>query len=68
MERKLTAIVAMDVVGYSGLMERSEEATLEGLIQLRKAVIDPEIHFRAPLKIPTPEPLSGRITIAQRSD
>ena len=44
MERKLTAIVAMDVVGYSGLMERSEEATLEGLIQLRKAVIDPEIH------------------------
>ena len=30
MERKLTAIVAMDVVGYSGLMERSEEATLEG--------------------------------------
>ena len=47
MERKLTAIVAMDVVGYSGLMERSEEATLEGLIQLRKAVIDPEIGYLA---------------------
>jgi len=33
----------MDVVGYSGLMEQSEEATLEELMHLRKSVIDPEI-------------------------
>lgn len=33
----------MDVVGYSGLMEHSEESTLGQLKQLRRTIVDPEI-------------------------
>ena len=43
MERKLTTIVAMDVVGYSQLMEIDEKGTLERLKALRSEVIDPAI-------------------------
>ena len=43
MKRKLTTIVAMDVVGYSGLMEQDEEATLTSLKKLRRDLIDPAI-------------------------
>jgi len=43
MERKLTAIVAMDVVGYSRLMERDEEGTLDRLRDIRAAIVDPAI-------------------------
>jgi TolB-like protein/class 3 adenylate cyclase/Tfp pilus assembly protein PilF len=43
MERKLTTIVAMDVVGYSRLMERDEEGTLERLKKIRATVVDPAI-------------------------
>lgn len=43
MERKLAAILAADVVGYSRLMERDEDATFERLRNLRKSVFEPEI-------------------------
>lgn len=43
MERKLTTIVATDVVGYSRLMERDEEGTLNRLKDLRTAIINPSI-------------------------
>jgi TolB-like protein/class 3 adenylate cyclase len=41
MQRKLTTIAAMDVVGYSRLMERDEAGTLARLKQIRSAVVDP---------------------------
>ena len=44
MERKLTTIVAMDVVGYSRLMERDERGTLENLRNIRSAIVDPAIN------------------------
>ena len=43
MERKLTAILAADVVGYSRLMESDEEGTLVSLRGLREAILDPTI-------------------------
>ncbi|MGI9482834.1 MAG: winged helix-turn-helix domain-containing protein [Hyphomicrobiales bacterium] len=43
MERKLTTIVAMDVVGYSRLMELDEQGTLDRLKEIRIDVIDPAI-------------------------
>jgi TolB-like protein/class 3 adenylate cyclase/Tfp pilus assembly protein PilF len=43
MERKLTTIVAMDVVGYSRMMERDETGTLRRLKEMRATVIDPAI-------------------------
>lgn len=43
MERKLTTIAAMDVVGYSRLMEADEEGTLERLQTLRSEIIVPAI-------------------------
>ena len=41
--RKLAAILAADVVGYSRLTEIDEEGTLERLKQLRREVIEPII-------------------------
>jgi len=43
MERKLTTIVAMDVVGYSRLMERDETGTLDRLKDIRSSIVDPGI-------------------------
>ena len=43
MERRLAAILAADVVGYSRLMERDEEGTLAALKALRSELIDPAI-------------------------
>lgn len=43
MERKLTTIVAMDVVGYSTLMESDEEGTLDRLKDVRGVIVDPAI-------------------------
>jgi TolB-like protein/class 3 adenylate cyclase/Tfp pilus assembly protein PilF len=43
MERKLTTIVAMDVVGYSRLMERDEAGTLDRLKSIRADILDPAI-------------------------
>jgi adenylate cyclase len=42
-ERRLAAIVAIDVVGYSRLMSGDEEGTLAALKSLRKSLIDPKI-------------------------
>ena len=42
-QRRLAAILAVDVVGYSRLMEGDEEGTLARMKTLRKDVIDPKI-------------------------
>ena len=42
-QRKLTAILAADVVGYSRLVRANEVATLSALNALRKDIIDPKI-------------------------
>src|SRR5215510_3906899 len=47
MDRKLSAILAADVVGYSALMERDEAGTFERLRAERKELFEPEIaHHR----------------------
>jgi TolB-like protein/class 3 adenylate cyclase len=43
MDRRLTAILAADVVGYSRLMGEDEVGTLEALKSCRRELIDPEI-------------------------
>ncbi len=43
MERRLSAILAADVVGYSRLIRADEEGTLAALKVLRADLIDPEI-------------------------
>lgn len=43
MERKLSAILAADVVGYSTLMERDEAGTFDRLKTHRKELFEPEI-------------------------
>jgi TolB-like protein/class 3 adenylate cyclase len=43
MKRKLTTIAAMDVVGYSRLMEADEAGTLSRLKEIRSAVINPVV-------------------------
>jgi adenylate cyclase len=42
-ERRLTAILAADVAGYSRLMEADEEGTLAALKTLRREIADPKI-------------------------
>jgi adenylate cyclase len=42
-ERRLAAVLAADVAGYSRLMGRDEEGTLANLKSLRKALLDPTI-------------------------
>ena len=42
-DRRLAAILAADVVGYSRLVERDEAGTLERLKEHRKAFIEPLI-------------------------
>jgi adenylate cyclase len=41
--RRLAAILAADVAGYSRLMGADEEGTLERLIALRRELLDPKI-------------------------
>ena len=43
MERRLTAILAADVVGYSRLMTIDETGTLAALTSLRKNLVNPKI-------------------------
>ena len=43
MERKLVAIIAVDVVGYSRLMAENEADTFERLLAHRKELFEPEI-------------------------
>jgi TolB-like protein/class 3 adenylate cyclase/tetratricopeptide (TPR) repeat protein len=42
-ERRLAAVLAADVAGYSRLMGRDEEGTLTQLKRLRKTLVDPTI-------------------------
>ena len=42
--RRLAAILAADVVGFSALMSRDEEGTLARVKRLRREVIDPRVH------------------------
>jgi len=42
-QRRLAAVLAADVVGYSDLMSRDEEGTLKRLRDLRRHVIEPRI-------------------------
>ncbi len=46
MERKLAAILAADVVGYSRLMGEDEAGTLERLKSLRRELVQPRITER----------------------
>jgi class 3 adenylate cyclase/TolB-like protein len=43
MDRKLTTIIAMDVVGYSRLMEIDEAGTLGRLKEIRAGVVEPAV-------------------------
>jgi len=43
-ERRLTAILAADVVGYSRLIRADEEGTLMSLNAIRKELVDPKIN------------------------
>jgi class 3 adenylate cyclase/TolB-like protein len=43
MERKLAAILAADIVGYSAQMERDEAGTFTRLTERRKGIFEPEI-------------------------
>jgi adenylate cyclase len=40
-QRRLAAILAADVVGYSAMMERAEEATYAEIGKLRREIIEP---------------------------
>src|SRR5262249_62251253 len=40
-QRRLAAILAADVVGYSGLMEQDEAGTMAALDDRRKAILEP---------------------------
>jgi class 3 adenylate cyclase len=42
-ERRLAAVLAADIAGYSLLMGRDEEGTLSQLKAFRKTLIDPTI-------------------------
>jgi adenylate cyclase len=42
-ERRLSAILAADVVGYSRLMGVDEEGTLAALKKCRRELLDPKI-------------------------
>ena len=44
LERRLTAILAADIAGYSRLMGADEEGTRARLKAHRRALIDPKIH------------------------
>ena len=50
--RRLAAILAADVAGYSRLMGADEEGTLERLKALRRELLDPKIaeHKGSPMK------------------
>jgi class 3 adenylate cyclase len=42
-QRRLAAILAADIVGYSRLMEADEAGTLDALKALRRELIDPRM-------------------------
>ena len=42
-ERRLAAVLAADVAGYSRLMGQDEEGTLAALKTIRTSIVDPQI-------------------------
>ena len=42
-QRRLAAILAADVVGYSALMQRAEEATYAEFERLKRELIEPSL-------------------------
>ena len=48
-ERRLTAILAADVVGYSRLMGADEEGTLAALKAIRRELVDPWRGLESPM-------------------
>ena len=52
--RRLAAILAADVAGYSRLMGADEEGTLERLKALRRQLIDPKIGEHRAISSRTP--------------
>ncbi len=46
MRRKLAAVLAADVAGYSGLMEADADGTLEALLRMRAEVLRPTVAAR----------------------
>ncbi len=44
-ERRLAAILAADVAGYSRLMGADEEGTLERLMAHRRELVDPKVRL-----------------------
>ena len=42
-QRRLAAILAADVVGYSALIQRAEEATYAEFERLKREVIEPDL-------------------------
>jgi len=49
-ERRLAAILAVDVAGYSRLMGADEEGTLAALRAIRRELGDPKIGEHRPIK------------------
>ena len=43
-QRRLSAILAADVVGFSALMSQDEEGTLARIKSLRRELIEPMVH------------------------
>src|SRR5713101_1765498 len=49
-QRRLAAILAADVVGYSALMQRAEEATYAEFERLKRELIEPSLsHYQGRL-------------------
>jgi len=46
LERRLTAVLAADVAGYSRLMSADEEGTLARIKEHRRVLVDPKIEDR----------------------
>jgi adenylate cyclase len=42
--RRLAAILAADVVGFSALMGKDEEGTLARIKDLRQAIVEPKVN------------------------
>jgi class 3 adenylate cyclase len=62
-ERRLTAILAADVVGYSRLMGADEESTLAALKAIRRELVDPWIVENRGRIVKT----TGRATVGERT-
>src|ERR1700757_1446709 len=59
-ERRLAAILAVDVAGYSRLMGSDEEGTLAALRAVRREIGDPKIREHRGRIVKTPTPRPGR--------